>query len=157
MDGAQMNDLAAEFGDQRLPQRFWAQVELIPFSTCWHWVGVHWRGYGRFKTHPKNTSAHRYAYENLVGPIPAGLQLDHFRCDQRGCVNPAHLRAVTNRENALRGNTVTSKNRAKMYCPRGHPLTGENLVACWLRRGSRGCRTCHLDRCQRTNKANGAW
>ena len=45
-----------------------------------------------------SVAAHRFAYEALVGPIPAGLQLDHL-CRVKNCVNPAHLRPVTNKQN----------------------------------------------------------
>ena len=46
--------------------------------------------------------AHRFAYEEYVGPIPDGLQIDHL-CRNKWCVNPEHLEPVTCRENALRG------------------------------------------------------
>lgn len=46
--------------------------------------------------------AHRLSYELFVGPIPDGYELDHL-CRNRGCVNPAHLEAVTHRVNVLRG------------------------------------------------------
>jgi hypothetical protein len=49
-----------------------------------------------------SVSPHRFAYELLVGPIPAGLVLDHL-CRNRLCVNPNHLEPVTNSENPRRG------------------------------------------------------
>lgn len=42
--------------------------------------------------------AHRFAYEEVVGPIPEGHQLDHT-CHNRACVNPGHLRPATNKQN----------------------------------------------------------
>ena len=84
-------------------ERFWEKAKKT--DTCWLWTAGRTRcGYGHFKeiatgTQLKWTRAHRFAYEELVGPIPDGLVLDHM-CHQPLCVNPDHLRAVTQSENA---------------------------------------------------------
>jgi hypothetical protein len=76
-------------------ERFWTKVEKT--DGCWLWRGVvdHQSGsYGRYG----GVRAHRIAYEYLVGPIPDGLVIDH-RCQNRICVNPAHLRVCTIKQN----------------------------------------------------------
>lgn len=76
---------------------FWNRVWLFPYNGkgCWIWIGpVHSQGYG---THGKHL-AHRKAYEELVGPIPPGMDLDH-RCFERLCVNPKHLRVASRKQN----------------------------------------------------------
>lgn len=85
--------------------------------------------------------AHRVLYDLLVGPVPDGLVLDHFACDNPPCVRPDHVRPVTQRENLLRGDTRTARNAAKTECVHGHPLAGANLM---LRpNGDRRCRACY--------------
>lgn len=78
-------------------ERFWKRVEKS--EGCWLWAGqVTNTGYGRYSTKEGSTSAHRFAYRDLVGAIPEGAQLDHT-CHRRTCVNPSHLRPVSNKQN----------------------------------------------------------
>lgn len=77
----------------------------ISESGCWVWQHrIDRTGYGRTRKGSGGTNrlAHRVAYENLVGPIPSGLELDHL-CRVRACINPKHLEPVTRQENVLRG------------------------------------------------------
>lgn len=76
--------------------RFWMKVVKTP--TCWNWEGGGRGGYGIFTSDTKTHLAHRLAYELLVGPIPDGKVLDH-KCRNTLCVNPAHLRPVTRKQN----------------------------------------------------------
>lgn len=89
--------------------------------------------------------AHRVAYELLIGPIPAGMTLDHL-CRNRLCVNPVHLEAVTNRVNILRGTSPAAIHARKVACPNGHPYSGRE------RRGTRICHTCMAARKRRRNR-----
>jgi len=62
---------------------------------CWNWVGALLpNGYGYF--HSKYP--HRLAYEMANGPIPPKMEIDHT-CHNRACVNIAHLRLVTPKQN----------------------------------------------------------
>jgi hypothetical protein len=71
-------------------------------NECWPWSGAVSNGYGRI-TGPaperKKFLVHRVAYEAANGPIPDGMFIDH-RCHNKLCVNPAHLRVVTNKQNS---------------------------------------------------------
>lgn len=125
-------------------------------DECWIWRGKVQKGYGRTPLigpgAPRKAAGsvkagrvHRIAYTALVGPIPAGMTLDHL-CRERLCCNPAHLEPVTTRENVLRGDTIPAANVAKQSCLRGHWLRDPNLVPAALMRGSRECRCCAAGR-----------
>ncbi len=139
-----------KFGDPRLPARFWSKVR-VDVSGCWLWITSRRAGYGAFSIRRKSHQAHHLAYQQLVGLVPAGLQLDHL-CRVRHCVNPAHLEPVTLRENVLRGESFTARNARKTYCPRGHEYSLDNTRIRVRGTGnkSRDCRTCLMDKLQQT-------
>lgn len=126
---------------------------------CWIWQGPLWaNGYGKPSKHIHGTRlAHRAFYLEHVGPVPEGYDVDHrchnedpmcvrgSECPHRACVNPAHLQAVTHRENLIRGMA------AQRMCEAGlHDLTIPDAVMkgtiascveCWRRRYRAGYKT----------------
>lgn len=79
-------------------ENFWARVNKT--DGCWNWTGrTATNGYGRCWDGTRDVQAHRYSYELVNGPIPAGECLDH-KCHNLTCVNPDHLRPVTVKQNA---------------------------------------------------------
>ena len=78
-------------------KRFWGKVLASSLFECWLWTaGRDRHGYGQFAltiNPTKMITAHRYAYETLVGVVPSGNDLHHI-CNIRTCVNPIHLTAL---------------------------------------------------------------
>ena len=117
------------------------RISVDGVTGCWLWTGALVNGYAQFRVgQDRVVPGHRWLYEQMIGPIPEGLVLDHFACDTPACVNPAHVRPVTHIENVLRGSGPTALNLAKTHCVNGHPFDDANTMI--RKTGSRRCRTC---------------
>lgn len=90
-------------------ERFWAKVDKS--ADCWEWTAAKYsNGYGQFGIDAERGAiAHRFAWESIRGPIPGDMLLDH-KCHNRACVNPAHLRVATQKQNLENQGVLRSDN-----------------------------------------------
>lgn len=88
---------------------------ISTYSVASHWYAhVGWQDPG-FRT---MVTAHRAAWVYATGEqIPDGMTIDHL-CKVRTCVNPNHLRMLTNFENARR---TAGRDWPIGQCINGHP------------------------------------
>ncbi len=101
---------------------------------------------------------HRVAWFGMFGDIPDDLTVDHV-CHNKRCVNPMHLRLLTNLANACDNGWAT-----RTHCPQGHEYTPENTRTSRTHRlngngVNRTCRACDAARKRRARaaaKANAA-
>ena len=110
-------------------------------TACIEWTGrCNDGGYGTWG----RKLAHRLAWVEANGPIPAGMCVLHA-CDNPPCINVDHLWLGTQADNAAdreskgRGNSL----RRALVCPRKHVIDGVKGD------GSRYCLTCNRERSRR--------
>ena len=139
--------------DPDVLERFWSKVDKSAGPEgCWLWTaGTGSHGYGVFyPAHGNQVLAHRFSLAQ-VHPIRLKAHALHD-CDNRLCVNPAHLRWGTHAQNmfesALRGKSKPGRTLGDS-CPQGHPYTPENILTS-TRQGAHGkryevhsCRECN--------------
>ena len=127
-------------------ERFWDKV--VKTDSCWLWTaGTFGRtgDYGCFYLTGgrKAIGAHIWSWEQVNGPVPEGLVLDHL-CEVKLCVRPDHLNPTTHQLNILKGTSPSAVNSRKMVCNRGHSLEDAHV----LKGGRRDCRKCRVIRNQ---------
>jgi hypothetical protein len=119
-----------------LPTAFWTKTGTA--TNCLVWRGAqNSKGYGCFAVNGGSQLAHRVAWEDVHGPIPDSLTIDHL-CRVRACVNVEHMELVSNAENLRRQPRVL---RVGGECRNGHRV--ESVAALYVRRdGTKECREC---------------
>lgn len=114
-----------------------------PDGECLIWQGAGKpNGYGVAVYRGKQTTVHRIMYQlHNHTELEVGIEIDH-NCNNRRCINPEHLEAVTHQENMKRGI------ERRTHCRAGHEWNEDNTYLAIVKRKQGGtryqryCRVC---------------
>lgn len=130
-----INDILTHKKLPSLRLRFAEATKMAGADECWEWTAAKDpAGYGQIGVGYASYKAHRVAWVLAHGAIPPGsatrsLCVCHT-CDNRGCVNPAHLFLGTDADNAAdmvrKGRSVRGEQH---YSARRTKLTVEQVAA----------------------------
>lgn len=129
---------------------FLARVRVLE-NGCWRLSGSKLpRSYSPYRIGGIQFNAHRVSFEIFKGPLVNGLVVDHV-CMNRYCLNPDHLRQVTQRDNLAENTRSERVNRIRELneCKVGHVFSADNTI--WFKRKDkkyRLCRECNRNRCK---------
>lgn len=121
-------------------ERLFSKIVADPDTGCWNWTGcTGGRGYGQIKFRRRMVYVHRLMYAWAFAPLPNGKSkhiptVDHA-CKNLLCCNPIHLQLLSQRDNILKGDSISAAYARRTHCNRGHLLDGTKKVG-------RYCKTC---------------
>ena len=106
----------------KLPQNAPLEQKLNSYTLngdCWEYNGCSdSSGYGTIMVEGKLQRVHRLSWEfHNHKKIPKGMVIDHI-CFNRKCINPAHLRLATIKDNCSRHNVQLKTRCEKHGCKR---------------------------------------
>jgi len=103
--------------DQKYVDRFWTYVNVAGPDDCWEWTGAKTartnHGYFNIKLNGnyKSIGAHKVSLMIQNITVPKDMVVMHT-CDNGSCVNPAHLKIGTYKDNTQ---DMMLKGRAKHF------------------------------------------
>ena len=81
-------------------KRFWERVDKS--GECWEWTGcINSSGYGTIRVDGKTFTTHRLSFILHNNYEPSSKMDVMHSCDNKRCVNPAHLKEGTRLDNIL--------------------------------------------------------
>lgn len=125
-----MSTLAIDTADEKVGKRFATYTAKAGPDDCWEWTGPKVRsGHGQVWDGKRNVAAHRYALA-ASGVNVDGLLACH-RCNNPGCVNPAHLYAGTHQDNI--NDAIAAGHKFGNPAPKGEANYSAVLTAAQVR------------------------
>lgn len=123
---------------------FWSKVIVGNKDECWNWIGAKdKKGYGLFTVGKRRCGkAHRFSFLLHWGWITSAGHI-HHKCNNTSCVNPYHLKLISNKENNELSTSPSAINKKKTHCIRGHPFDEYNTKR---ENGHRRCKICERER-----------
>lgn len=124
-------------------EKFLSKIRVS--GECWEWQGgVRDNGYAIMWVDDMDYQAQRLSYDLFSGIKDKSKVIDHI-CMNKKCVNPEHLREVTEKVNALENSfSPGALNKRKTHCKRGHELSEENGMYQYTNYNGENARRCMI-------------